>query len=78
MTITDKDIEERVESWNWNASIFEIYEELKEGFCEEDKERLLTRAYHYFGEDKMIMELASEFGIYNIDKSEDENSPIPC
>ena len=69
--MTDADVLDRVESWNWNATIFEIYDELKNGFCREDQEKLLSKAYHYFNEDKMILELASHFGIYNIEDNDE-------
>jgi hypothetical protein len=67
--MTDKEIEDRVESWNWNLSIFEIYDEVKDmgrfgyggGDTSEgsDLSRLLNHAYGYFNYDKMIEELMS-------------------
>ena len=67
-----KQVHDRVESWNWNLSIFEIYDELRDGHTAEEQEQLLTYAYNYFNEDKMIKELASFFGIYNIEDNENE------
>jgi hypothetical protein len=71
--MTDKEIEDRVESWNWNLSIFEIYDEVKDmgkfgyggGDTSEgsDLSRLLNHAYEYFKYDKMIAELMSFLGV---------------
>lgn len=68
-------IESRVEGWNWNMNIFEIYDELRDGHSAQDQEDLLTFAYNYFNNDVMIKELASHFGV-TIET--DEDSPIPC
>jgi len=68
--MTDQEIKDRVESWNWNLSIFEIYDEVKDmgkfgygGGQTEDLSRLLTYAYDFFSHDPMIMELASFLGV---------------
>jgi hypothetical protein len=37
--ITDKEVEDRVESWNWNLGIFEIYDEVR------DEPDHVTRSY---------------------------------
>jgi hypothetical protein len=60
--ITDKEVADRVETWNWNLSIFEIYDEVRD---EPDhvNEKLLTYAYHFFKEDAMIGELAYFLGV---------------
>ena len=57
--MTDKEIAETVEGWNWNLSIFEIYDEVKDmgkfgynGSQTEDLSRLLTYAYYFFNEHK--------------------------
>jgi hypothetical protein len=60
--ITEKEVEEQVEMWNWNLSIFEIYDEVREN-SDADNEKLLTYAYHFFKEDKMIAELAYFLGV---------------
>jgi hypothetical protein len=67
--MTDQEIADRVESWNWNLSIFEIYDEVKNmgtfgynGGQTEDLSRLLTYAYDYFNHDPMIKELAHFLG----------------
>lgn len=60
-----------VDSWNWNASIFDIYDELKEdhGDDEEFQEKLLTKAYEFFLEEdtrKMLDELAYHMFGHNL------------
>lgn len=70
--MTASQVEARVESWNWNMNIFEIYDELRDGHTGEEQEQLLTFAYNYFGKDKMILELANHFGVYNIEDNENE------
>ena len=73
--MTKAQIESRVEGWNWNMNIFEIYDELRDGHSAQDQEDLLTFAYTYFGNDVMIKELASHF---SVTIETDEDSPIPC
>ena len=70
--MTASQVEARVEGWNWNMSIFEIYDELRDGHTAKQQEDLLSFAYRYFDIDKMILELASHFGIYNIEDNENE------
>ena len=64
--MTNREIVDKVESWNWNLSIFEIYDEVKDmgkfgynGSQTEDLSRLLNHAYEYFNYDPMIKELMS-------------------
>lgn len=56
----DKTVQHVVESWNWNLSIFEIYDEIRD-WKEHDIKNVLTYAYHFFGDNKggdtMINEL---------------------
>lgn len=73
--MTESQIESRVEGWNWNMNIFEIYDELRDGHSAKDQEDLLTFAYNYFNKDVMIKELASHFCVSIVT---DEDSPIPC
>ena len=75
--MTDQEIIDKVESWNWNLSIFEIYDEVKDmgkfgynGSQTEDLSRLLTHAYDFFNCDPMIMELASFLGVDITEKKE--------
>ena len=65
--MTKAQVESQVESWDWNLSIFEIYDEIRD-YSERDKEQLLTFAYDYFNKDKMMIELASHLGIYSIEE----------
>ena len=75
--MTKREVHNRVEGWNWNLSIFEIYDELRDGHTADEQEQLLTYAYNYFNKDKMINELASFFGIYNIEDNEYEEYEEP-
>ena len=66
----NREIVDKVESWNWNLSIFEIYDEVKDmgkygynGRQTEDLTRLLNHAYEYFNHDPMIKELMSFLGV---------------
>ena len=60
--ITDEEIEERVEGWNWNMNIFEVYDEIRdEG--DETITRLLAHAYQAFNEDSAIADLADHLGV---------------
>jgi len=68
--MTNREIVDTVESWNWNLSIFEIYDEVKDmgkfgynGGQTEDLSRLLNHAYEYFNYDPMIKELMSFLGV---------------
>jgi len=68
--MTNREIVDTVESWNWNLSIFEIYDEVKDmgkfgynGSQLEDLSRLLNHAYEYFNHDPMIKELMSFLGV---------------
>ena len=71
--MTNREIADKVESWNWNLSIFEIYDEVKEigqyGFMGgqrgegSDLSRLLNHAHEYFKYDPMIKELMSFLGV---------------
>ena len=55
--MTDKEVEEQVESGNWNLSIFEIYDEVRDN-SQEDNNKLLNYAYHFFNSSEWIGELA--------------------
>ena len=65
--MTPAQVESQVESWNLNLNIFEIYDEIRD-YSERDKEQLLQYAYDFFNKDKMMIELASHFGIYSIEE----------
>ena len=70
--MTNREIVDKVESWNWNLNIFEIYDEVKDmdryGYNggsnhASDLSRLLNHAYEYFKYDPMIKELMSHLGV---------------
>ena len=63
--MTNREIVDKVEGWNWNLNIFEIYDEVKhmEYTHQEDLDRLLNHAYEYFKYDSMIKELMSHLGV---------------
>ena len=46
--MTQAQVESRVESWNWNMNIFEIYDELRDNHTSQQQEQLLTHAYKFF------------------------------
>jgi len=67
--MTNKEIVDQVESWNWNLNIFEIYDEVKDmyhdPFSEEvsDLSRLLNHAYEYYKCEPTMCELMSHLGV---------------
>lgn len=65
--MTDQQVKDRVESWNWNMNIFEIYDELRDNHTAREQEQLLTHAYEAFNQDASIKELAYHFGIYSLE-----------
>lgn len=67
LLVQGEKVSDIIESWNWNLNIFEIYDEIRD-YNDRSKEALLTYAYHFFNEDKMMKELASHFGIYSIEE----------
>lgn len=62
-------VQAKVEEWNWNANIFEIYDEVKE-WNEHDQKNVLKYAYYYFNEDKMINELYSHMIGWSVNEDE--------
>ena len=72
--MSDQEIADRVEGWNWNLSIFEIYDEVKDmqrlHNQWEDLSRLLNYAYEYFKYDPMIRELMSFLNVEITDYEE--------
>jgi len=66
--MTPAQVESRVESWNWNMNVFEVYDELRDNHTGIQQEQLLTHAYKVFGKDSNILELANHFGIYSIEE----------
>lgn len=56
-TYSKEKVHDVVIDWNWNANIFEIYDEIKE-WTEQDQRNVLRYAYIYFDKDVMFNELA--------------------
>ena len=60
--MTNREIVDKVESWNWNANIFEIYDEVRY-MNSADQHALLNHAYEYFKYDSTMYELMSFLGV---------------
>ena len=74
--MTEEQVKLRVEQWNNNMNIFEIYDELRDGHSHEDQKRLLMHAYadwNYPPMLKLLEELAYHFGIYDLSKDDEED-----
>ena len=86
--MTNREIVDKVESWNWNLSIFEIYDEVKDmgkygymgGQTSEgsDLSRLLNHAYEYFKYDKMIKELMRHLCVEVLGEEENKQIKESC
>ena len=60
----DKDrIEWEVNMWDGNMNIFEIYDELRDGYTADEQEALLNHAYDTWHFNDLIAELAFHFGV---------------
>lgn len=55
--MTEKEVMEEVEMWNWNLNIFEIYDSIRHE-SELDQSKLLNYAFKFFNQDSMIGDLA--------------------
>lgn len=60
--MTPDEVKQKVESWNWNASIFEMYDEVKE-MPSWDRQEVVSYAYEFFDQDAMVKELAHFFHV---------------
>ena len=60
--MTPDEVKQKVESWNWNASIFEMYDEVKE-MPSWDRQEVVSYAYEFFNADPMVQELAHFFHV---------------
>jgi len=63
-------VQAKVEEWNWNANIFEIYDEVKE-WNTHDQKNVLKYAYYFFNKDKMINELHSHLVGWSVDEDDE-------
>ena len=60
--MTPDEVKAKVESWNWNASIFEMYDEVKE-MPSWDRQEVVSYACEFFNQDAMVKELAHFFHV---------------
>jgi hypothetical protein len=56
-TMTEKEVMEEIEMWNWNLNIFEVYDSIRD-LSEGDQSKLINYAFKYFAQDSMIGDLA--------------------
>lgn len=73
--MTKQEMEDMVESWNWNCTIFDIYEEIKH-MREGERDKLVNFAFNFFsdkGSKDSLSELAHHFGIH-IEQEEEVNA----
>ena len=73
--MTKEQVELRVEQWNNNMNIFEIYDELRDGHTGEEQKALLMHAYEDWNYPPMLRlleELAYHFGIYSLERDDDD------
>jgi len=63
-------VQDTVESWNWNMNIFEIYDEIRD-WNQHDIKNVLTYAYYYFNEDNTINELHSHLVGWSVNENEE-------
>jgi len=47
--MSNKEIEELVESWNWNLTIFDVYDEIKD-WSTENQTKVLRQCVKVFGD----------------------------
>ena len=77
--MTKKEIEDKVESWNNNMDIFEIFEELKENHTDGEQRQLLIHAYNDWNYPpmlKLLEELAYHFGIYSLKEEKELDAEL--
>lgn len=67
-TNTHDKVHDKVKSWNWNANVFEIYDEIRD-WHEQDIKNVLTYAYYYFNQDQMINELHNFLTGWGVEES---------
>ena len=57
-------INELLQDWNWNASVFEMYDDIRlMRLMSSDLNRLMTRCYEYFNKDSQIKDLAEHLRV---------------
>ena len=68
-------IRKKVESWNWNYNIFEIYEKLNNEFTKTEQTQLVTYALKYFSNNEEYQNLFQTIAddlLLDLDEDEDE------
>ena len=60
----DTKIKQLLEDWNWNASVFEMYDDIRNmGLMPSDLSRLMTKCYEYFNKESQIKDLAEHLRV---------------
>lgn len=70
VSMSDMTVHDKVESWNWNASIFDMYDEVRE-WNDHDQKNVLKYAYYFFDKDKMINELYSHLVGWSVNEDDE-------
>ena len=62
--MNDSKINKLLEDWNWNASVFEMYDDIRNmRLMPGDLSRLMTKCYNYFNNDRQIKDLAEHLRV---------------
>lgn len=62
--MSDTKINKLLEDWNWNASVFEVYDDIRNmSLMKSDLSRLMTRCYEYFNRESQIKDLAEHLRV---------------
>lgn len=62
--MNDSKIKQLLEDWNWNASVFEMYDDIRNmRLMKDDLSRLMRDCYNYFNHESVIKELADHLRV---------------
>ena len=62
--MNDTKIKQLLEGWNWNASLFEMYDDIRSmRLMPSDLSRLMTKTYEYFNKESQIKDLAEHLRV---------------
>lgn len=62
--MNDTKIKQILEDWNWNASLFEMYDDIRSmRLMPSDLSRLMTKTYEYFNKESQIKDLAEHLRV---------------
>ena len=62
--MNDTKIKQILEDWNWNASLFEVYDDIRSmRLMPSDLSRLMTKTYEYFNKESQIKDLAEHLRV---------------